>query len=51
MNSQGKDVIGDVEPMFVYQFAFLWTSGRLKGGRKHQYRCGWGDWGKLPMII
>ncbi len=29
----------------------LWTNGRLGGGRKHQYQCGWRDWGKLPMII
>jgi hypothetical protein len=20
-------------------------------GKKHQYQCGWRDWGKLPMII
>jgi 23S rRNA A1618 N6-methylase RlmF len=23
----------------------------LGGGRKHQYWCGWGEWGKLPTII
>jgi hypothetical protein len=28
-----------------------WTNGRLGGGRKHQYGCGWRDWKKLPMII
>jgi hypothetical protein len=35
----------------LYIFKLLWTSGRVGGGRKHQYQCGWGDWGKLLMII
>jgi hypothetical protein len=37
--------------VLIYISKLPWTNGRLGGGRKHQYWCGWKDWRKLHMII